>query len=125
MRLDLRGLIAISPFLLAAACATGGSRGVDPDAPPIVLEVRNNNFQDATIFFTRDGERQRLGIVTGKTDQTFAIPWGPNLLLRLEANFIGGGYCSTRDFQMEPGQRFVLELQPDLRVNIDCRPPGR
>ena len=125
MRLAPHGLIAVSSIIVAAACATGGSRGVDPDAPPIVLEVRNNNFQDATIFFARDGERQRLGIVTGKTDQTFAIPWGPNMILILEANFIGGGYCSTGEIQMEPGQRFVLQLQPDLRVNIDCRPPGR
>lgn len=115
-------LLAVT--LVLSACATRGRGGIDPDSPPIVVEVRNNNFQDATIFMTRDGERQRLGIVTGKTDRSYAIPWGPNLVLRLEANFIGGGYCSTRSIQMEPGQRFVLELQPDIRVNIECRPPG-
>lgn len=124
MRFPTRSLL-IATALLATACASGGQGSIGEDTAPIVVQVQNNNFQDATIFFTRDGERERLGIVTGKSDRSFAIPWGFNMVLRLEAVFIGGGYCSTERFQMEPGQRYVLELQPDLRVNIDCRPPGR
>jgi hypothetical protein len=86
----------------------------------VVIEIQNNNFQDATVFIVREGERRRLGVVVGKTDETFGIPWRPNFLMRLEVRFLGGGSCATRDIQMEPGQRFVLALQPDLRVDQEC-----
>lgn len=117
---------AVVPFLLlsASACASGGGGSGSLSGPPIVVEVRNNNFSDGTVFAARDGERLRLGMVTGKTDQSFAIPWGPNMILRLEVYFIGGDACATRAIQMEPGQRYLLELQPDTRVNPECRPMG-
>ncbi len=109
--------------LVGASCAGQNLRNAET-GPPIVVEVQNNNFQDATVYLFRDGERTRLGIVTGKTDQTFAVPWRANLYLRFEVRFIGGGACATRRIPMEPGQRYVLELQPDLRVNLDCEPIG-
>ncbi|MEJ2538524.1 MAG: hypothetical protein P8188_00855 [Gemmatimonadota bacterium] len=116
MRL-LTALAAAS--LLLAGCA---SRNPPETGPPVVVEIRNNNFQDATVYAFREGERQRLGVVIGKTDDAYALPWRPNLTLRLEVRFLGGGACATRPILMEPGQRFVLELQPDLRLNQDCEP---
>jgi hypothetical protein len=115
---------ALALVLIIAAC--GGRRapttafGVGGDA--IHLEVRNNNFQDATIYATREGDRRRLGIVTGRTDRTFDLAWAPGLLLQVSVSFIGGGACETQEFQMEPGQTFTLDLQPDTRTNLDCRP---
>lgn len=106
--------------VLSAATA-GCASGPQPESgPPVVIEIQNNNFQDATVFIVREGERRRLGVVVGKTDETFGIPWRPNFLMRLEVRFLGGGSCATRDIQMEPGQRFVLALQPDLRVDQEC-----
>lgn len=116
---------AVSLLALAmSACASHRGGAGSLSGPPIVVEVRNNNFSDGTVFATRDGERLRLGMVTGKTDQRFSIPWGPTMVLRLEVYFIGGGGCATRAIQMEPGQRYLLELQPDTRVNPECRPTG-
>jgi len=104
---------------------TGCAGGPPPETGlPIVIEIQNNNFQDATVYAIREGERQRLGIVVGKTDDAYAIPWRPNFALRLEVRFLGGGACATREILMEPGQRYVLDLQPDLRLNQDCEPIG-
>lgn len=102
--------------------AVGCAGNPPPDSgPPIVVEVRNNDFRDATVYAIREGERQRLGLVTGKTDESFSIPWRPNFALRLEVRFLGGGMCATRQILLEPGQRYVLDLQPDPRLNQDCR----
>ncbi|MDT8341161.1 MAG: hypothetical protein RQ751_06585 [Longimicrobiales bacterium] len=113
----------VAALVAFAGCASGG-RSASTSGPPIVIEVVNNHFQDATVIAFRETERERLGIVTGKTERSFAVPWGPNLFLRLEVNFIGGGACATQRIQMDPGQRYVLELQPDIRVNAECRPIG-
>lgn len=111
---------ALACALLLAGCASAPQ----PDSgPPVVVEVQNNNFQDATVWAIREGERQRLGVVTGKTDAQFEIPWKPNLSLRLDVRFLGGGQCSTPTMLMDPGQLYVLDLQPDLRLNLDCRAP--
>jgi len=118
----LAGVVLPVLLLAATACASRGAGAGALSGPPIVVEVRNNHFNDGTVIAVRDGERLRLGIVTGKTDQSFSIPWGPNMNLRLEVAFIGDGACATGDLQMEPGQRYLLELQPDIRVNPECRP---
>ena len=104
----------------AAACASAG--GGPQSGPPIVIEVQNNNFRDATVYIVRDGERQRLGVVIGKTDESFPFPWRPNMVIRLEVRFLGGGACVTPDYGMDPGQRHILDLHPDIRLNTDCRP---
>ena len=100
-------------------CASGG--GGPQTGPPVVVEVQNNNYADATVYALLDGERQRLGVVIGKSDESFGIPWRPNLYLRLEVRFLGGAACATDYFPMDPGQHYVLDLQPDLRMNLDCK----
>jgi len=114
------------PSLLAAALALSACAGGQPPETglPVVVEIQNNNFQDATVYAIREGERQRLGVVIGKTDDAYAIPWRPNFALRLEVRFLGGGACATREILMEPGQRYVLALQPDRRIDQECEPIG-
>ena len=113
-------LVLASAALLLGGCASSARNA--EIGPPVVIEVQNNNFQDATVYLFREGERQRLDIVTGKTDQTFSVRWQRLLYLRFEVRFIGGGACATRAIAVEPGQRYVLVLQPDTRLNQDCRP---
>ena len=113
------------PILIAVAVLSallgGCAAGNQPDSgPPVVVVIQNNNFQDATVHIVREGERRRLGVVVGKTDDSFAIPWRPNFVMRLEVRFLGGGSCATRDIVMEPGQRYVLALQPDIRIDQEC-----
>jgi hypothetical protein len=115
-------LVCMAPL----ACAAGGRGspfGGESDGP-LVVEVQNRNFLDATVHLTRDGTRMRLGIVNGKSDQSFTVDWSPNLQMVLYVDFLAGGACRTRPILMQPGQRYVLELRADIRANVDCVPVG-
>lgn len=121
----MRSFILLLATGVMGAALGGCASGPQPESgPPVVIEIQNNNFQDATVYAIREGERRRLGVVVGKTDESFGIPWRPNFTLRLEVRFLGGGACATRIIQMEPGQRFVLALQPDIRVDQECERIG-
>jgi hypothetical protein len=111
-------------FLPACALSRGSSPFEGSGPGEIQVVVQNNNYLDGTVYLTRDGTRMRLGTVIGKTDQTFTVEWAPNQMMVLRVDFVAGGACQTRPLQMEPGQRYTLELQPDIRTNIDCIPVG-
>lgn len=66
-----------------AACSSAASTP-DPGAAParatavtrgVSLEVENRNNFDANIFALHEGERRRLGLVEGRSTQTFTFPW--------------------------------------------------
>lgn len=88
-----------------AAC--GGSRTSAPSpfeggAPrgsttedPIRIDVQNLNFNDITIWAIRQGQRIRLGRVTGKTDETFRIAWNLAIPISFTIDVTGGRGCRT------------------------------
>ena len=57
----------------------GGSSGPSGGSGEIRIQVRNSNFNQATVYAVRVGNRRRLGRVQGATDQQFRMPW-PNFL---------------------------------------------
>lgn len=65
-----RALLFLS-VLVVAGCATTGS-GEQGDREEIVIEIRNDNFNQATVFIP--GGR-RIGIVGGKSEATFRVVW--------------------------------------------------
>ena len=76
-----RGL-AIAAAVSAAACASGSGPGVEGGSPfaafasqEVLLTVRNNDFLDAVVYVYWNGSRQRVGVVTGKTEETFRMTW--------------------------------------------------
>ncbi|HUF76643.1 MAG TPA: hypothetical protein VMM35_10210 [Longimicrobiales bacterium] len=93
--------LAMAVVLAATGCATAqvgdgspfdGSRG----AGDVLLTVENNDFYDATIHLYWNGVRTRAGMVTGKTTETFRLPWRSEWAY-IEVDFIGGG----DDYQSE------------------------
>lgn len=67
--------------VLAAGCpGKGPPRPFDPGAPVVVV-IRNNNFQDIDVFAFGDGGQRRLGTVVAHTSGTFS----------LSAAFVGRG----------------------------------
>lgn len=62
----------------AIGCARSGKAGVD--APTIEflsdvpVEVENRNFLDLTVYLLQQGNRQRLGTITGSSTGTLLIP---------------------------------------------------
>jgi hypothetical protein len=105
-------LVALLAFA-ASACATSGSTA-NPfseggRAESVRIEVLNLNFSDARLTALRDGRRTSLGIVGGKQEGQFTIPWEYPQELRIEINLLAGPTCQTEAMPVDPGD--ILELQ--------------
>jgi hypothetical protein len=127
-----RGLLALTvpvlliPLaLLTASCASGrssdnpfqGGGGSDP----IRLHVTNLLFNDATLYARLSGSRERLGILTGKDEETYTIPWEPASDLRVEIDLIAGRRCTTRPIPINPGDQVQLVIDRRLLSSGICR----
>lgn len=84
--------------LVTAAVVTGCATG-SPDNPmrlgardaPVRITVQNNDFYDAVIYANWIGStRRRVGMVTGKTTETFTVEWQSERVA-FEADFVSGG----------------------------------
>ncbi len=111
-------------FLLALAVtgSPGAARASAPPAPPrgmISLEVRNDNFSDATVYAVRPGLRQRIGWVSGLGKDTFTFRW-PAGDLRVEIDLFAAGRYYSELVDVDQGDELQLTIQPYL----DMLPPG-
>ena len=69
-------LIITSTATLALGCSlVGGSREKRTD-PPVVVEVRNRNWQDMHVYVLGAGQRYSLGVVTSQSTQRYELPEG-------------------------------------------------
>jgi hypothetical protein len=102
-----RGAALVAVLMLAAgACANRRavpSPFVEGDEATISLTVDNQDFRDATVYADWNGVRQRVGMVIGKTMETFTVPWR-EYEVRLEVDFVGGGELKIAEpTQVWPG----------------------
>jgi len=101
--------------LMLAACA-GQNELPNPfsasgDAT-IQITVDNQDWRDATLYADWNGVRQRVGMVVGKTTETFRTPWR-DYYLRLDVDFIGGGGLPSRDpIQVQAGDHIDYVIMP-------------
>lgn len=98
-----------SPFEVAAE----GDRSIR-------IEVRNFNFADATLYARRGAERIRMGVVTGKTDRTFDLPWPVSYPLQVEIDLLAGERCTTRPRSVEPGEIILIQIQVAIANDPEC-----
>ena len=118
----------LAPLFLAliatTACASntqGNPFQGGPDGERTIrIDVRNLNFSDATLYALRGAERVRMGIVTGKTDRTFTVPWTVSLPLQIEIDLLAGDRCTTRALPVDPGDHIDLQIETELRRSGDC-----
>lgn len=112
--------------LLAAGCSKlrGGPENPFDDraqvASRIRIEVLNLNYNDVTLHARRGSERQRLGIITGKSEQRYTMEWGQTLPLQLEVDMLAGGSCMTPPLYIDPGQTVLFQIDVQFR-NGDCQ----
>ena len=67
------GGLSFIALIASAGCATtGGATDDQRERDEIVIEVQNDNFNQATVFIP--GGR-RIGIVGGKSTATFRVEW--------------------------------------------------
>ena len=117
-------LFGWAALIMLAACV---SSGADPSAwegagaDQIRIDVLNHNFADVTVWLVvMDAQRERLGIVTGKTEESYVIPWDFSQSLRLELDLLAGPRCVTRAIDVDPGDTLQLEIQAVFRETTWC-----
>lgn len=131
-RLDAMGarLVVLALLLVAGSCA--GSRTIERGVPnpfgqnpeesgEIQIRIRNFNFSDATVWvLEREGKRTRLGVVTGKSDSTFSIPWTFSAPMRVEFDLLAGVRCLTESLDVDPGDILELQISVDPSSDPQC-----
>jgi hypothetical protein len=112
---------AFSIALIAASVACAGRRHHASAAslPDIPLKVTNRNWHDVTIYVLHDGQRTRIGLVTGSSTQEFVLParlLGQSHELALLGEAIGSPvFARTEVLTIQPGQFIEWTLETDLR----------
>ena len=124
-------VLACAALLLGVAgCASAGktSGSANPfgqaqgEQNEVRIRVVNLNFNDANVWtVVRDARRERLGMVTGKSEATFTIPWTFTDALRLEFDLVGGVRCVTEPLSVDPGEVLEMQISVDPSQDPMCR----
>ena len=119
-------LIAAAGLAVAVGCGGGSARNpFDPSAGPgvgdrIRVEVQNLNFNDVTVWALRNSQRVRVGRVTGKTDQTFTIPWNVAQPIWFEIDVVSGRSCRTPQVPVDPDSLVWVVIPSEIGLSA-CR----
>ena len=120
----IRVVTALAALLLATpACfwhrKAAREAALDVPEAEIALRVTNHNFLDVTVYAIHNGQRTRVGTVTGSSSQVFYLP--PRLLglgreIQLLGDPIGStDFAVTETLMVQPGQYIEWTLETDLR----------
>ena len=83
--------------------------------------VTNRNFMDATLWAVTTGSRQKLGVVSGKGEEVFTIPWAFPTDLWLEIDMLAGDRCTTESLPVDPGDDLEVIIDVDMNGSTLCR----
>ena len=102
-----RGLPFIALIAVAGCATTGGAPDDQGERNQVVIEVQNDNFNQATVYFP-DGSR-RIGVVGGKSEATFQLEWHfPEI--EVQIRLLAGGSAILRPRSGGSGEtwRFII-----------------
>ena len=88
------------------------------------IYVTNRNFMDATLWAVTAGTRKKLGIVTGKREAVYTIPWRFSDDLRIEIDMLAGKRCTTERLPVDPGDDIELIIDVDMNGSPVCSRGG-
>ena len=115
--------------LLPAGCSQAGraDRSTfpgDSQERSVRFYVTNLNFMDATLWAVTPGTRSKLGIVSGKKEAVFTLPWDFSTDLRIEIDMLAGSRCVTEVLPVDPGDDIELIIDADMSRSPLCRGGG-
>ncbi len=125
--LPLSVLLALLGTVVAACGTTSGDRGGSPfdaasgEGDQVQIEIQNRDFNDATVWAVTPGGDRRLGIVGGKTDQTYTLDWSRAQTLQLRISIQSGPTCLTRRLATDPGDVIQMSIDIDFVNSRACR----
>lgn len=115
MRKSARFLPLVVALATLTACAHSGERPAfarrGGQGNQVTVTADNQNFLDATVYALWNGQRDRVGMVTGKTSQSFAIPFKGSDL-RIQIDLIGGSSMTTDPIGVFEGDELDLVIPP-------------
>lgn len=106
--------LGLALVMAPTACATGRAtenpfRTGRTGDEEVRLTVRNNDYRDATIYAYWNGARDRVGMVVGKTEETFTLRWRGEEI-QLEVDFIAGGRYRTEVVSVYRGDHLEFHI---------------
>jgi hypothetical protein len=113
----LATVVAMAATVAACSHATRNARDDEGPRPTTRVHVENQNYLDANVYVIGNGgTRQRLGTVTGNTNQDFVIPEyiiGPANTVRFLIEPIGSNASPiSNSLSIQPGQMVTLTIPP-------------
>ncbi len=121
MRAHITRLAAVVAIIASvAACSHPRSYHDDNGPQPTTrVHVENQAFLDMNVYVIGDGgSRQRLGTITGNTNQDFVIPdyiIGPANTVRFLIEPIGSNAAPiSNSLSIQPGQTVTLTIPPNV-----------
>ena len=100
--------IPLFALIAAAGCATtGGATDDQRERNEIVIEVRNDNFNQAVIYHPNSA--LRIGIVGGKSKATFKVDWRHEEV-ELQIRLLTGGSALLRPQTGGPEQTWTFVI---------------
>jgi hypothetical protein len=112
--------MVVATLATVAACSHATSKMSDENGQPTTrVHVENQNYLDANVYVIGNGgSRQRLGTVTGNTNQDFVIPEyiiGPANTVRFIIEPIGSNAAPiSNSLSIQPGQTVTLTIPPNV-----------
>jgi len=76
---------------------------------------------DATLWALTSGTRRKLGVVTGKREAVYTLPWGNFTELRIEIDLLAGSRCTTERIPVGPGDDIELVIDLEMTRSPLCR----
>ena len=101
-------VVSLGCFAVAARSENPLAQGAQSERREIELLVRNQNFNQATVYATASGgSSRRIGVVGGHSQATLKFEW-PFSYIRLRIRFLAGDEVLTETMAVFPGE--LLEL---------------
>lgn len=125
-RLTLAIVVGSLVLGFGTACLFRSGRQVDPEEGPVdrfadvTVQVKNDNFYDATIYVLSGDIRERLGNVGGGATQTFRFGWRSSRV-RFVIALLAVGEYPTEEITTNPGDELELQITPDLHRRAPAR----
>ena len=122
MRVQLARLATVAAMLATVAACSHATRHMRDDEGGQVttrVHVENQNFLDANVYVIGDGgARERLGMITGNTNQDFVIPdhiVRPANSVRFMIEQIGSNAAPiSESLTIRPGETVTLTIPPTV-----------
>ncbi len=102
-------LAALSGCGLLSSREPRGWTAGNENSTEVILDIRNDNANDARVYVRWNGDRRRLGSVTAKSSATFRTPWRASDL-RIEVDFLAGRGFLSDPAIVSPGDRVDFRI---------------